>query len=342
MGTVVRDWNERCSCGSGKKYKNCMKYHDSLREFFYTPAAPRERHQAAPSQRAPTLQPPGKVEQSEPREIETTAEHPFYVYGKGWTSLNQIKPGEWIRSEDGRVQVGAVENTGRWEKVHNFRVADHHTCFVGAPEWGFAVWAHNMYTPQQLAAMRAHPDRQRVLNAILDAHDALPNPTATSTEVMNRVRSGQLEVLFDDTIPPVGGLAPGENPVILGGQGILGNPHLPADQIHSMMLTTVHEGVHHLDVVAGRSLPGAAATVEQRFFTELHAYTAEYELAHGNGLSRLLAPEFLGARHLDDIAIGVLTVESQLAPALTKLPGVEQSVVQRVSAMFPNVPCKTP
>ncbi len=199
-----------------------------------------------------------------------------------------------------------------------------------------------MYSPQQLAAMRGHPDRQRLLDAILDAHDALPNPTATSRKVMNRARSGQLEVLFDDAMPPVGGLAPGENPVVLGGQGILGNPHATPEQIHGLMLSTVHEGVHHLDVAAGRALPGAAATVEQRLFTELHAYTAEFELAQANQLSHLLGPEFRGARNLDDISAGVLTVESQLVFPLRQLPGVERNVVRRVGAMFPAIPRKTP
>jgi hypothetical protein len=199
-----------------------------------------------------------------------------------------------------------------------------------------------MYTHQQLAAMRAHPDRQRILTAILDAHDALPNPTATSTEVMDRARSGMLEVLFDDAMPPGGGLAPGDNPVILGGSGIVGNPHATPEQIYGLMLAAVHEGVHHLDVTAGRSLPGAAATVEQRFFTELHAYTAEYELASENGLIHLLGSEFRTARHLDDIAAGVLTVESYLVPSLARQPGLEQAVVQQVGAMFPSVPRMIP
>lgn len=199
-----------------------------------------------------------------------------------------------------------------------------------------------MHSLQQLAALRAHPDRQRVLTAILDAHDALPNPTATSREVMDRVRNGQLEVLLDDTMPPVGGLAPGENPVILGGQGILGNPHATPEQIHGLMFAMVHEGVHHLDVATGRCSPGVAATAEERFFTELHAYTAEYELAQANQLPHLLGPEFRGARHLDDIAAGVLTVESYLVLGLARQPGLEQSALQRVGAMFPTVPRKTP
>ena len=34
-------------------------------------------------------------------------------------------------------------DTGSWETVYNFRIADFHTYFVGCDEWGFSVWAHN-------------------------------------------------------------------------------------------------------------------------------------------------------------------------------------------------------
>ena len=36
-------------------------------------------------------------------------------------------------------------DTGEYETVYNVRVADYHTYFVGAADWGFAVWAHNAY-----------------------------------------------------------------------------------------------------------------------------------------------------------------------------------------------------
>jgi hypothetical protein len=195
-----------------------------------------------------------------------------------------------------------------------------------------------MYTAQQLDDMRNHPDGPRLLAAILAAHDALPNPTPTSTEVVGRIRGGRLEVLFDERMPPLGGLAPGENPIILGAQGVLGNPHASADDIHGLMMATVHEGVHHLDVTFGRSLPGAAAPVEQRFFTELRAYTAEFELALANGLQRSLHTEFLGARNLTDISHSVLTVEAHLVPQLALQPGLEQAMLQRVRALFPALP----
>lgn len=195
-----------------------------------------------------------------------------------------------------------------------------------------------MYTTRQLDDMQNHPDRQRLLAAIVNGLDALPNPTPTSREVANRIRAGHLEVLFDENMAPLGGLAPGENPVILGARGILGNPRAAPDQVHGLMMSIVHEGVHHLDVVHGRSLPGAAASVGQRFFTELHAYTAEFELAAANGLQQHLHTEFWGARNLNDISNAVLTIEAHLVPQLSRQPGLEQAVLQQVRAMFPTIP----
>jgi hypothetical protein len=199
-----------------------------------------------------------------------------------------------------------------------------------------------MYSPQRLAAMRLHPDAPRVIAAILNTHDALPAPLPISTEVMDALRSGQLELVFDDSVPAVGGLTPGESPIILGGLGVLGNPSSPPERIQGLVLSTVHEGVHFLDVVAGRSLPGAQATIEQRFFTELHAYTVEFLLATGNGLVHLQGPEFRGARTLEDIAAAVLTVESQLIGGLALHPGADLVVLQAVSTRYPTVPRDTP
>lgn len=77
------------------------------------------------------------------RTIGTTEEHPFYVKDKGWTKAGELKEGDLLRTAGGWVPVTGVRNTGRVETVYNLRVADYHTYFVGAPEWGFAVWAHN-------------------------------------------------------------------------------------------------------------------------------------------------------------------------------------------------------
>jgi hypothetical protein len=76
--------------------------------------------------------------------IRTTAEHPFYVWGKGWMAARELTPGDRLRSDVGRmVAVEEVFDTGVEEPVYNCAVADYHTYFVGDEDWGFSVWAHN-------------------------------------------------------------------------------------------------------------------------------------------------------------------------------------------------------
>jgi hypothetical protein len=76
--------------------------------------------------------------------IQTTAEHPFWVQGKGWTSTKDLKPGDLLRSHDGKwMPVEEVFDTGVEAPVYNLRIADYHTYFVASRQWGFSVWAHN-------------------------------------------------------------------------------------------------------------------------------------------------------------------------------------------------------
>jgi hypothetical protein len=49
---------------------------------------------------------------------------------------------------DGWGSVGGVADSGEVATVFNWRIADNHTYFVGTQEWGFSVWAHNSYNPQ--------------------------------------------------------------------------------------------------------------------------------------------------------------------------------------------------
>jgi hypothetical protein len=76
--------------------------------------------------------------------IRTTAEHPFWVKDRGWLPAGELREGDLLSSHDGQwVAVEEVEDTGEYETVYNLRVAEYHTYFVGSPEWGFSVWAHN-------------------------------------------------------------------------------------------------------------------------------------------------------------------------------------------------------
>jgi hypothetical protein len=76
--------------------------------------------------------------------IRTTAEHPFWVEGKGWTPARELRAGDRLSSHDGHwVAIEEVFDTGEYEVVYNLQVADFHTYFAGSLEWGFSVWAHN-------------------------------------------------------------------------------------------------------------------------------------------------------------------------------------------------------
>jgi hypothetical protein len=76
--------------------------------------------------------------------IRTTAEHPFFVYNRGWVVAGELQAGEELLGhDDRRTAVEEVFDTGEFETVYNLRVADYHTYFVGSRAWGFSAWAHN-------------------------------------------------------------------------------------------------------------------------------------------------------------------------------------------------------
>ena len=68
--------------------------------------------------------------------VETTAEHPFYVDGKGYVEVKHLQPGDEIVSADGTVdRVESIEWQDRQAQVHNFEVAGHHNYFVSEGEY---------------------------------------------------------------------------------------------------------------------------------------------------------------------------------------------------------------
>jgi hypothetical protein len=76
--------------------------------------------------------------------IRTTAEHPFWVRGRGWTTAHQLMAGDHLKSHDGRwVVLDSVVGNLEAAPAYNLRVAEYHTYFVGRSQWGFSVWAHN-------------------------------------------------------------------------------------------------------------------------------------------------------------------------------------------------------
>ena len=79
--------------------------------------------------------------------IKTTAEHPYYVPSQGkFVAAGELKAGDELVAHSGQlVRIDSVSPLAEITTVYNFRVADHHTYFVGSDEWGFSVWAHNAY-----------------------------------------------------------------------------------------------------------------------------------------------------------------------------------------------------
>jgi hypothetical protein len=77
--------------------------------------------------------------------LETTAEHPYYARGKGWTPAGRLAAGDCVWTEERRWQAVVAVTDGGLQTVYNFRVADYHTYFVSATQDAPAVWAHNAY-----------------------------------------------------------------------------------------------------------------------------------------------------------------------------------------------------
>ena len=66
------------------------------------------------------------------RLIRTTAEHPFWVVGRGWAAAGTLRPGDWLLSHDGRAAlVEGATALRETATVYNLEVEEHHTYFVG-------------------------------------------------------------------------------------------------------------------------------------------------------------------------------------------------------------------
>ena len=78
------------------------------------------------------------------RVIRATPEHPFYVRDQGWTKAGDLQPGDMLSCDlNSWIELTDVTEIEGEHAVYNFRVAQHHTYFVGGRDFGFSVWTHN-------------------------------------------------------------------------------------------------------------------------------------------------------------------------------------------------------
>ncbi len=73
------------------------------------------------------------------KNVEATAEHPFYVKQKGFVPVRALKTGMVLVTLGQPLKVAAVEPIAQAKTVYNFEVENTHTYFVGDSN----VWVHN-------------------------------------------------------------------------------------------------------------------------------------------------------------------------------------------------------
>ncbi len=72
--------------------------------------------------------------------IESTFNHPFYVRGKGWTFVKDLKVGDLlVRSDGNTLNVKSVEILHKQVIVYNMTIDEFHTYFVS----NLGIWVHN-------------------------------------------------------------------------------------------------------------------------------------------------------------------------------------------------------
>lgn len=83
-------------------------------------------------------------------QISTTAEHPFWVDGKGWVKTENLEAGDILSTVQGKqLAVVRVDKNQEKQIVYNFKVKDFHTYFVS----NLFIWTHNScdISPETLA-----------------------------------------------------------------------------------------------------------------------------------------------------------------------------------------------
>ncbi|WP_244878761.1 polymorphic toxin-type HINT domain-containing protein, partial [Saccharibacillus kuerlensis] len=74
------------------------------------------------------------------QKIESTYNHPFWVEGKGWTYVKDLKVGDELTQADGtKLEIDKIELEQRQARVYNMTVDEFHTYFVS----DLGIWVHN-------------------------------------------------------------------------------------------------------------------------------------------------------------------------------------------------------
>jgi len=113
--------------------------------------------------------------------IEATAEHPFWLNGKGWTEDKDLKVGDLLVTSDGtQLAIDKIDKEPREATVYNFEVADFHSYFVT----NLGIWVHNC----------------RVISSRF-ANDPIANQVQSLDDVLyNKWNNGSYDTIGDSLI----------------------------------------------------------------------------------------------------------------------------------------------
>lgn len=135
-------------------------------------------------------------EEDIPEETGTTAEHPFWVKGQGWTEVRNLKPGHVLELATGKTStIARVEDAGWKTTVYNIEVEGFHTYFVGHA----GVWVHNKNGAERTLPMNR-------TDATFVQNGNVPNPpdVPTSTWDQTRIDSANGELRAANAIAQTG------------------------------------------------------------------------------------------------------------------------------------------
>ncbi|WP_446678288.1 golvesin C-terminal-like domain-containing protein [Streptomyces scopuliridis] len=124
-----------------------------------------------------TVDPDGKNGQVKPGKITSTSAHLFWLPDAGkWVKAQQLKPGMWLQTSSGTwIQITAIDDSHRSERVHNLTVAGVHTYYVLAG--ATPVLVHNC-GETVLYRSPAEGKRASEANGLNADNHSGPHPTA--------------------------------------------------------------------------------------------------------------------------------------------------------------------
>ncbi|MER7112846.1 Hint domain-containing protein, partial [Streptomyces sp. NPDC000229] len=137
-----------------------------------------------------TVDPDGENGKAKPSKITATANHPFWLpdYGR-WAEAGELEPGMWLQTAAGTwVQITAIDDAHRSQRVHNLTVDGQHTYFVVIGS--AAVLVHN---DRLVSASNCPPDPDTAKQLLNDAealHDTASAGRAAGSAGAKRADQG--------------------------------------------------------------------------------------------------------------------------------------------------------